>query len=308
MKKDVKRTNNKVLPDRAELSIILETEVERDVPTDKKGIHYPLFDTAIKLFSHFGLPTEIFIDDSLDIYHVHTQGRILLDEVLARIFEKSVQTIEVDLFNRAYDYLAEEDNPQESDIIFVFGSKTPLRAEKAGELYTKGLGKKVMVSGGSPIYIQNASQSEAQLYEEILLKHGVPETSIIKESKAITVPDNVRRSLNLLNEMKVPYQSMILVNSPYTQRRGWAIFKKHLPDSIELYRVNSGTSEQYHRDNWYRQENTLRVVLNEFMKMRGSVVYNTAWLKINNFCDFWRTNFGIGVVAEIDGDPRKFIN
>jgi hypothetical protein len=76
--------------------------------------------------------------------------------------------------------------------------------------------------------------------------------------------------------MEIGYQSIILVNSSYTQRRGWAIIKKHLPDSVRLYRVNSGTGEQYTRENWYKQENTLRVVLNEFIKMRASVVYNTA--------------------------------
>jgi len=216
MKKDIKRTDNKILPDTTELSKILKTEAEREVPVGKKGIHYPVFDTVIKLFSHYGLPTQIFTDDSLDIYQVHIKGRMLLDEIIAKILKKPMSDNEITLFNQAYDYLAEEDNPKKSDIIFVFGAKTPLRAEKAAELYHCGLGKRIMVSGGHPIYNQSRLPSEAKFYKEVLIKQEVPEDKIIVENKAITVPDNVYRSLNLLDKMGLDYKTIILINSPYT--------------------------------------------------------------------------------------------
>ncbi len=274
---DIKRTDNTLLPDSAELTKVLETEVDRPVPTNKIGVHYPEFTTVIDLFTHFGLDTGVFTDDSINIHQAVTIGRELLDKAVILMVETPPTQNSLRLFDAAYDYLAEEDDPKPSDIIFTFGAKTPLRAEKAVELYQEGLGRLVMASGGNPIYnSETDSQPEALRYRDIYIKGGVPEDTIILEDKAITVPDNVRRSLNLLDQLQVGFNSLILVNSPYSQRRGWAIFKKHLPDEIKLYRVNSSTGEPFQKENWYKQENTLRVVLNEFLKMRASVVYNTA--------------------------------
>jgi uncharacterized SAM-binding protein YcdF (DUF218 family) len=179
------------------------------------------------------------------------------------------------LFDSAYEYLSEEDNLQASDFIFVFGAKTPLRAEKAAELYKKGLGENVVVSGGSPFY-QPDEEVGADRYRRILVENGVPQGQIISENRSITMPDNVRSSLNLLDNYGINPRSMILVNSPYAQRRGWSIMKKYLPGSVSLYRVNSDVDQELSKDQWYKQEKSLRVVLNEFIKMRAGVVSNTA--------------------------------
>ncbi|MDX2776606.1 YdcF family protein [Streptomyces caniscabiei] len=117
---------------------------------------------------------------------------------------------------------------------------------------------------------------EAKRYKDILIALGVPAQAVITEDKSITIPDNVRHSLTLLKERQIHFDSITIVNSPYAQRRGWAILKKRLPQHVKVYRVNSDCADIYKKENWYKQEETLRVVLNEFVKMRASVVYNTA--------------------------------
>lgn len=220
------RKGNQALPGDEELDRILAAEEFRPLPLGKESIHYPRFDSVVALFDSYDQDTKLFADDDLDIHDVVSLGKQLLDQVVPVMLAKAPTLQAVELFNEAYDYLAEEDKPKPSDLMFVFGAKTPLRAEKAAQLYLAGLSKRIMVSGGSPIYAPSSSQAEAQNYKDLLIAAGVPEQAVLLEDKSITVPDNVRRSLNLLDVYGAAFQSIILVNSPYVQRRGWAIFKK----------------------------------------------------------------------------------
>ena len=269
------RQDNSMLPDNDELSRILLVEETRVVPSANLNMHFPDFSLLEELLLHFKLSTNILTDEQLDIHQAVLEGSRLLDTLVFQILgdpsEKTKQ-----LLDKIYDYLSEEDSPEISTVMFVFGSPTPLRAIKAVELYKQQLAPLIVVSGGNPIYSSGHTETEAARYKEILMESGIPETAIISENMSITIPDNVRRSLNLLEQQSSLPESMIIVNSPYAQRRGWAVLKKHLPQNIAVYRVNSECAEEYKKENWYRQEKTLRVVLNEFIKMRASVVYNTA--------------------------------
>lgn len=272
---NMSRRDNTLLPADDELHSILSLEAERTPPHGKMTVHYPDFKAIIKLLEAYGLPTILFSDDTLDIHQVVQRGAKLIDVAVQHILHNLPCSEHVELLNGLYDYLSEEDRPHRSDLIFVFGAKTELRPLKAAELYGQGLAKKILVSGGASIYASNAT-TEAERYKELLISAGVAASDIVVEDKSITLPDNVRRSLNLCDAISLKPQSLILVNSPYAQRRGWCIFKKYLPDSISLYRVNAATAPRYQKDQWYLQEDSLRVVLNEYIKMRASVVYNSA--------------------------------
>lgn len=269
------RLDNSALPDSDELSTILQKEATRELPTDNYDIHFPDFSLFGQLLEHFDVSTDILDNDQLDIHHVVSQGSTLLNNLVPKILLHKDHHIE-QLLDAIYDYLSEQDSPEKSDLLFVFGARTDLRAKKAVELYRQNLADKIVVSGGAPIYHLNTTETEADRYKEILVQAGVPKEAIIVEDASITVPDNVRRSLNLLEQSSALPRSLIIVNSPYAQRRGWSIFKKHLPLSTAIYRVNSECSDDYKKENWHKQEKTLRVILNEFIKMRASVVYNTA--------------------------------
>ena len=54
---------------------------------------------------------------------------------------------DIQVLNATYDYLSEEDIPEKSDLIFVFGSKTPLRIDKAVELYNQGVSEIIQSVG-----------------------------------------------------------------------------------------------------------------------------------------------------------------
>lgn len=273
---DVKRADNTVLPDTAELSRILETEVFFPVAPGKEHIHYPEFETIVTLLDTLGVETAIFTEDVAGIHEAVTEGQKVIDVAVSKLMAEKPNEAILGLLNVAYDYLAVTDELKAAEMIFVFGGKTPLRMDKAAELYNAGMGESVFISGGNPIYSGVNQMSEAERYYKIGSDAGIPKGKMVLETNSITMPDNVRCSLMMMKALPLDPQSIILVNSPYTARRGWAIFKKHLPESVELIRVNSDTKPEYARDQWYLQERTARVVLNEFVKMRASVVYNTA--------------------------------
>lgn len=270
----MQRSDNYTLPNDNELSKILLTEDNREVPSENLDIHFPDFYSAKKLLHVLNVESNFFDDNHNDIHNAVNAGVLLLDKLVTTALAGQASALKP-YFDEVYDYLSEEDVPNKSDLIFIFGSKTPLRPLRAAELYHEHLADRVMVSGKHAIYAKE-KQTEASLYAHILRANGIANEYIIKEENSITVPDNVRSSLNLLDRKNIAVKSIILVNSPYSQRRGWTVFKKYLPSHIQIYRVNSDCATEYKKENWYKNEHTMRVVLNEFIKMKASVVYNSA--------------------------------
>ncbi|PLS81710.1 hypothetical protein CYG49_01560 [Candidatus Saccharibacteria bacterium] len=229
----------------------------------------------IDLLSALNIQTALFTDDSLSIFDVVVRGEALAAEVADAILAANTALIR-DRLDAAYDYLIEEDEQKRADLLFVFGSAAPYRIERAIELFKAGLAPKMLISGGKPIYAHETVLSEATRYKEIAVAAGVPEAAILIESESITIPHNIMESLKLLDRQEEKPQRIMLVNAPFAQRRGWAIWNKFSPEGTEFIRINANVSERFNRDNWFKNAETIRIILNEFIKMRASVVYNTA--------------------------------
>lgn len=256
----------------------MKKESFREIPKGKENIHYPDFSVARQLSEKFGVSTDIFDPEMIGQKGEDTvviRGSEWVEKMKAKILAEA-QENNHRLFDATYDYLAEEDPLEKADIIFVFGAKTPLRAEKAAQLYNVGLADIVFMSGGNSFYGEKDAIPEAEKYKKIAADLGVPEDKILVEIKSITIPDNVRSSLNMWDEMELRPAKIIAVNSPYSQRRGWSLFKKYLPEEVKIMRVNCGTAEKYQKEHWYKNPEGLSVVLNEFVKMRIAVELNTA--------------------------------
>jgi uncharacterized SAM-binding protein YcdF (DUF218 family) len=281
MNQKSKRKHNTELPTIKELASILAAESHRPVVAGKESTHYPNFESIIKWLSHLGLSTKFFDQDlptsELDRHSAVEDIKGLVDQMVKAMLDQNVvNNSSKIIYDDVYSYLSEEDKLKKADLIFVFGSKTPVRIEKAIEIYNQGWANKIMISGGNPFYDSSNSLSEAERYQQLAVENGVPFRNIITEHNSITIPDNVRSSLNLLDQKEFNLGSIILVNSPYTQRRGWAHFKKYLPESVDIVRVNSATIEKYQKNNWYRNEDGIRTFANEFVKMKVAVTLNTA--------------------------------
>lgn len=255
---------------------ISDAEEKRVLLPERKTVHFPVFEAIKRIYRHYDFDTDIFDTPDLTAQHILDTGSIQTESLVETILGRELSNMEVGLFEDAYAYLAEEDKPEFSDYIYVFGAKTPLRIERAVELYKEGLAPKIIVSGRGPFYGEATVSTEAERYAALALKAGVPEEALIVEKKSITIPDNVRRTLNMMDARKMPYGSLIIVNSPYVQRRGWCVWKKHTPDRVSIYRVNSGTGERFSSGAWYKNGDGLKVVLGEFVKLRNTMAFNDA--------------------------------
>ncbi|OYV83504.1 MAG: hypothetical protein B7X04_03910 [Parcubacteria group bacterium 21-54-25] len=275
------RTSPTQLPTYKELQKILASETTREIPHDKEGVHYADFSTIIELLESFNLPTEFFIKDfkfeDFDDDKLFNKTVAMFNDLIDGILNSQDDTAKQELLNNLYDYLSEQDESEQADLIFVFGAKQTFRIEKAVDLYKKGYAPKILVSGRSPSYENENTTSEAEIFAQFAIKHGVPQDNIIVEKESITVPDNVKRSLNLLERESIKHDSIILVNSAFSQRRGWAHFNKMSEVGTKLIRANvDKISDTFSRDAWYKNETGTKVIMKEFFGLRMSEILNTS--------------------------------
>ena len=275
------RTQSTQLPSYDELCKILSSEEYREVPTEKEYIHYTDFSYIINLLNEFRLSNKFF--DS-NFKFVDFKDPILFKEVNSMFTDLVNNILKAQddpkkriLYDKIYDYLSENDKIQKADIIFCFGSKSTFRIEKAIKLYKDGYAPKILISGKGPFYKNNKGGiSEAEKLAKFAIEHGVPESALILEKESITMPDNVKRSLTMLEYESIPHASLILVNSPFSQRRGWAHFNKFSIENTKIMRCNTDTvSEQYSRNGWYRNEAGAKTIIKEFIALRMGEILNT---------------------------------
>lgn len=277
----MQRINHLTLPSSSEMDKLLAIGQYRKLPVFKKSVHYAKFLPVKKLLDTAGINTDFF-DLNLSkeefsfLYKTKLEREIQkITNVMIDFILNSKSNLNIDLYNEVYSYLSEEDELYEADLIFVFGAKSTIRVKKAVEIFKKGFAPLLVLSGGYPLYIKDQKTPEAIRDKRYAIKHGVPEERIIVEPYSVTMSDNVRSSLNMLEHLNINFRSAILVNSPYTQRRGWVYFRKYLKRKINLIRINSETKKVTTRDYWYKNERGIRLVLNEFFKMKVATFLNT---------------------------------
>lgn len=129
---------------------------------------------------------------------------------------------------------------RKADSIFVLCSHDVRVAERALDLYTEGFAPWVIVSGGAGKLTEDMfTKPEAEIFKDVLVNGGVPEPKIIVEPKSANTGENVRFTYSLLNSIGVAFDSFILVQKPYMERRTYATFKKQWPNSETQILVTS---------------------------------------------------------------------
>lgn len=268
------RTDYLQIPSVVELSKTLQREIKRGIPPSKQSRHFASIAPLSSFLESIGYDNFQF-ELNLHWAEVLVKGDILVKELIPFILSLGDFKIS-DVAVRLYRYLSEEDpSPELSDLIIAFGSKTNYRAEKAVELFHKGVAPKLLFSGKGSSFTDVVDETEADRYTNFAIRLGVPKEAIIIENEAITLPDNVRRSLNLLDELRFYYKKVILINSPYSQRRAWGYFMKYCPEGITAYRINCKTKDNLQEDTWFKNEEGIKYVLGEYIKIWMSLATNT---------------------------------
>ena len=130
-----------------------------------------------------------------------------------------------------WDYHHLNHQLEKADCIFVLGSHDMRVAEYAADLFLQGYAPYIIFSGGLGSLTKDTfSKPEADIFADIAKKRGVPPEKILIENKSTNTGENVGFTKKLLDEKGLKFNSFILVQKPYMERRTFATFKKVWPE------------------------------------------------------------------------------
>jgi uncharacterized SAM-binding protein YcdF (DUF218 family) len=141
-------------------------------------------------------------------------------------------------------YLSPQDVLEPSDaIVTVSGGDTNSRIEKTVELYTEGWAPVVIFSGAAA----EGEVSNAEAMKNIAVKQGIPATDILIEEYSQDTEENAEFSADIIK--KKEFSKIILVTSPYHQRRTYELFKEELPGVTIINQ--SALDEDWRKKGWW---------------------------------------------------------
>jgi uncharacterized SAM-binding protein YcdF (DUF218 family) len=159
-----------------------------------------------------------------------------------------------------WDYLHMQQQPKRAAAIFVLCSIDTRVAERAAALFNAGYGAYIIISGGLGRLSKDLySEAEAHVFAKIMMAMGVPNDRIIIEDKSTNTGENIRFTYELLQQRGLHFDSLLLVQKPYMERRTYATFKKQWPDQDTVITVTSPTISY---DNYYNEICPKDLVLN----------------------------------------------
>jgi len=260
------RTSGAELPSPEELAVILSKESPRlAVRYDFLDNNASIFDTYKKLSALAG-GDDTWIDSYKEM-SVDT----LIDKVnknhqdIAQYIQTNQNLAET--YESLYTSLVPPKDESASEALFVFGAASNARIEHAVNLYKQGVAPKIIISGHQPHYGQT-TESEAVRMAKFAQDVGVPTSDLILEENAITIPDNVKRGIDLLITLDWRPTSITLVATDLILSRAKMDWYKFTPWDIQIkVTAPQAQSPSFTKEAWYKDSNTIALVLNEYAKL-----------------------------------------
>ena len=133
-----------------------------------------------------------------------------------------------------WNYMLVGHSLRKADCIFVLGSHDVRVAEYAIDLYKRGFAEFLLFSGG--VVQRNAAlgvfwdTTEADYFARRAIARSLPPERLWIENQSTNTGENFRFTQQLLEEQGLDFQSFILVQKPYMERRVLATAQALWPD------------------------------------------------------------------------------
>ena len=178
------------------------------------------------------------------------------------IFVSIMAGLAVLLFYGLPYYLAPQSKLTKADaIVAVSGGETTSRTLGAVKLYDQGYAPLIIFSGAAQ---DPTSVSNAAAMKSIAIREGVPASSILIEEDSADTYENAQNTARIIKSKSI--SSIILVTSPYHQRRASIEFRRALSKDFKI--INHSTSdENWRRSAWWKNTYSLNLTLSEFQKI-----------------------------------------
>lgn len=158
-------------------------------------------------------------------------------------------------------YLSPQDPIEKADaIVTVSGGDNNARINKTVELYKEGWAPVIIYSGAAA----EGEVSNAEAMRNISVKMGVPKSAIILEEKSVDTAENAKFTSAIIKEKG--FESIILVTSPYHQRRTMELFKAELGEDFKIIN-RSAVDEDWRKKGWWEDEEGRFLTIGELGKI-----------------------------------------
>ena len=177
------------------------------------------------------------------------------------------------------DFIFVEDQPEKADVIFIPGSRKVAHAIRAAELYRAGYAPYVLPSGRYTIsrgyFLElpeplrseypGAFETEWHFLKTVLMKHGVPESAILREDQATYTWENAQLSRKVLEQQGIPVKTAILACHAFHARRALLYYQAAMPETRFI--VCPAPTPGYTREDWFLTEKGRARVLGEVQRL-----------------------------------------
>lgn len=172
------------------------------------------------------------------------------------------------ILKMAGNFLIREDELNQVDATFVLSGGSYERAKEAANIYNRGNTPLIIATGGmeSPV-LKAASMRmvDAELTRKALMKMGVPDSIIRILPRGTSTFEESEEILGYSENSD--FKRIIVVSSKFHTRRVKSVFdKKFKKMGIDVL-VRGAPPENYDVDEWWKHEEGLIFVNNEYVKM-----------------------------------------
>lgn len=183
----------------------------------------------------------------------------------------------MNIINDITNFIFLENEPEEADIIFIAGTSWPAPTERAAKLYNDGYSPYILPSGKygvklghfpdpkakSDIYNGNYA-TEWEYMKDVLIKCGVPSTSILKEDCAEFTYENAFKSRKVTDENELDIKKAIICCQAFHARRCMMYYKWAFPEAEFI--LCPAETQSINKNNWYKSEYGIKRVMGELMR------------------------------------------
>jgi uncharacterized SAM-binding protein YcdF (DUF218 family) len=146
-----------------------------------------------------------------------------------------------------YHYYPQQPIP--GDAILTFGTNDTRVAEHAADLWHRGFGKLLVMSGGvahqGDLLAPDWSGTEAEVFRDVAEARGVPREHILLEIRATNTAENIRYTRALFAERGIDAQRIVLAVKPFMRRRVWATMAADWPEMPATMASPGMTLDEY---------------------------------------------------------------
>lgn len=158
-------------------------------------------------------------------------------------------------------FLSPQSDLEKADLIVaISGGETSQRTREAVRIYNEGFAPKLLFSGAAA---DRNGPSNAAAMRRYAITQGVPDSDILIEENSATTAENAARTAPIIHGLGA--KKVILVTSPYHQRRASLNFRQMMGPDVEIIN-HSTTDSAWRKSGWWKQPYTVSLTLAELQK------------------------------------------